>query len=222
VADDELVPVQRDVDPDTRPVGVLLPVSKTLDKSTLPIYRPIAIHVRLDDDALALPPSPRKVYIEGKDLCFFKQIPAGDVGTTVIELATYIKIYAADFGEDVRVSRLLGVVEDEHMSRVVGILLSYIDCENMTLSCATRGSEHTLRDKWLKQMTHSLHELHARQIVWGDAKPDNVLVDVHGDAYLIDFGGGYTRGWVEKEKVNIREGDLQGLKRIAAYLTGVS
>lgn len=224
MAGDELVPVPRDVNPDSRLVGVLLPASKTLDKSTLLVYRPNDIHVRLNDDAVALPTNPRKVYIKGKHVCFFKQILAGDVGMTVTELATYTKINAAKLGEDVRVSRLLGVVEDEHTSRIVGLLLSYIDCENMTLSCAAQAGERTSHDKWLKQITHSLKELHheARQIVWGDAKPDNVLIGVHDDAYLVDFGGGYTNGWVDKELMNTQEGDLQGLQRIAAYLAGLS
>ncbi|KAF1846718.1 uncharacterized protein K460DRAFT_367460 [Cucurbitaria berberidis CBS 394.84] len=219
---DELVPVQRDGCPNRRLVGVLLPASKTLDKSTLPVYRPKDIHVRLNDDAVALPPNPRKVYIKGKDVSFFKQILAGDIGMTVTELATYAKIHSAELGEDVRISRLLGVVEDEHTSRIVGLLLSYIDCENTTLSCAAYASEHILRERWLKQITHSLKELHTHQIVWGDAKPDNVLIDVHDDAYLIDFGGGYTNGWVDKELMNTQEGDLQGLQRITAYLARLS
>jgi hypothetical protein len=223
VAGDDLIPVPRDVNPeDSRLVGVLLPASKPLDKSTIPVFRPNDIHVRFNDNAVALEPNPRKVYIKGKDVCFFKQILAGDVGMTVTELATYTKISAANFGEDVRVSRLLGVVEDEHTSRIVGLLLSYIDCGNTTLSCAARAGERTLHDKWLKQITHSLKELHARQIVWADAKPDNVLIDVHDDAYLVDFGGGYTNGWVDKELMETQEGDLQGLQRIAAYLARLS
>ncbi|KAF2786131.1 hypothetical protein K505DRAFT_412129 [Melanomma pulvis-pyrius CBS 109.77] len=207
VAGDELVPVPRDFNHDRRLVGVLLPASKTLNKSTLPVYRPDDIHVQLNDDAVALPQSPR-------------EMPPGDIGMTLTELATYAKIHATEFGEDVRVSRLLGVVEDEHTSRIVGLLLSYIDCKNMTLWCAAR--ERTLHDKWLKQMTHSLKELHAHQIVWGDAKPENVLVNIHDDAYLIDFSGGYTKGWVDKELMNTREGDLQGKQRIEVYLAGLS
>jgi hypothetical protein len=45
-----------------------------------------------------------------------------------------------------------------------------------------------------------------------------VLIDVNEDAYLIDFGGGYTEGWFETEKSNSTEGDLQGLENIKRYL----
>lgn len=165
VAGDELVPVPRDGNPDSRLVVVLLSASKSLDKSTLPVYGPIDIHVRLNDDAIALLATPGKVYIKGKDVCFFKQILAGDVGMTVTELATYTKINAAKLSEDVHVARLLGVVEDKHTLRIVGLLLSYIDCKNKTLSCAAQASERTSHDNWLKQITHSLKEPHARQII---------------------------------------------------------
>jgi hypothetical protein len=45
-----------------------------------------------------------------------------------------------------------------------------------------------------------------------------VLIEVNGDAYLIDFGGGYTEGWVKKEMANSIDGDLQGLESIKRYL----
>lgn len=51
-------------------------------------------------------------------------------------------------------------------------------------------------------------KLHAGQITWGGVKPDNRFIDVHDDAYLIDFSGGFRRGWVDKELVNTKEGDL--------------
>jgi len=69
----------------------------------------------------------------------------------------------------------------------------------VTLSCAARAGKREPKDKWLEQITHSFKELHARQIVWGDAKPDNFLIDAHDGAYLVDFGGGYTNGWVDKK-----------------------
>ena len=38
---------------------------------------------------------------------------------------------------------------------------------------------------------------------------------MHG---LFDFGGGYSRGYVEREKAGTVEGDLQGLERIVEYV----
>ncbi|KAF2240241.1 hypothetical protein BU26DRAFT_498213 [Trematosphaeria pertusa] len=220
LAGDELVPVPLDATADRAPVGVLLPPAKKLDGSIFPVYRPSDIHIRLSDDAVALPTRPGKVCIKGQDVCFFKKLQPSDISMTHRELSTYAKIHAAELKEDVRTSRLLGVVEDEGTSRIAGFLLLYIDCENKTLLCPGWGPNQTsLREKWVQQITHSIHELHAHQIVWGDAKPNNVLVDVLDDAYLVDFGGGYTNGWVDKKLVNTVEGDLQGLERIAKYLS---
>lgn len=76
-----------------------------------------------------------------------------------------------------------------------------------------------MRRKWLDQITRSIEGLHACGVVWGDAKPDNVLIDSQDDAYLIDLGGGYTKGWVDQEVANTVEGDLQGLQRVSEFLS---
>jgi hypothetical protein len=222
LAGDEVVTVRRDVAAHVRPVGTLLPVSAKLDYSMFIVYSPRDVHVPLDRAAVALPPLPRKVYIEGRVASFFKLVLPGDSSSTLKELSAYAKIHAAQVGANVRVSRLLGVVKDEKTTRIIGLLLSYIDCDHKTLLCAGRGPEHALlRQKWTQQITQSLQELHAHGIVWGDVKPDNVLIDKHDDAYLIDFGGGYTNGWVDNELSNTLEGDLQGLERIVHYTSTV-
>ncbi|KAF5971648.1 cocaine esterase [Fusarium bulbicola] len=82
---------------------------------------------------------------------------------------------------------------------------------------ALRGKKDTsteLRERWAQQVSDTVRQLHAAGIVWGDAKPDNVLVDQENNAWLIDFGGGYTNGWVSKELSGTVEGDLEGLKKM--------
>jgi hypothetical protein len=102
--------------------------------------------VRLNDNSAALPSSPRNVYIKERDACLFKQMLAGDVGMPVMELSTYTKMYATKLAGDVRVSCLHGFVADEQTSRIVGLLLSYIDCKNKTLSCAPYANDRKTHD----------------------------------------------------------------------------
>lgn len=144
LAGNELVPAPLENPAGGRPVGALLPASKKLNTSIVPVYRPNDIHVHLSNTAIALPPCPGKVYIMGRDICFFKQILPGDITMTIRQLSTYAKIHSAELGEDVRVSRLLGVVEDERTSRIVGLLLSYIESENKTLLCPGRSYKRSL------------------------------------------------------------------------------
>jgi hypothetical protein len=35
---------------------------------------------------------------------------------------------------------------------------------------------------------------------------------------LIDFGGGFTHGWIDSGKVETKEGDLQALAKFKAFL----
>lgn len=102
----------------------------------------------------------------------------------------------------------------------MGLLLSYIDCQGATLNCIDgRNPKYSqLRQKWLEQISHTLKHLHAHNIVWGDAKAANVLLDMDENAYIVEFGGGYTEGWVKKEDSNSIKGDIQRLESIKQYL----
>ena len=44
------------------------------------------------------------------------------------------------------------------------------------------------------QIKGTLETLHHRNIIWGDAKAENILVDLDDNAWIIDFGGSYTPG----------------------------
>ncbi|KAK4182425.1 hypothetical protein QBC35DRAFT_547765 [Podospora australis] len=108
-------------------------------------------------------------------------------------------------------------------TRLVGLLLTYIENKG-TLSALAPWSDCTNEDRsrWARQVRQSVEHLHRAGIVWGDAKPENVLIDIQGDTWLIDFGGSYTQGWVDKENQETVEGDLQGLQRIENWLVKCS
>jgi serine/threonine protein kinase len=64
----------------------------------------------------------------------------------------------------------------------------------------------------------AIEYLHKKELVWGDVKPANVLINGNGNAVLIDFGGGSTKGWVDLENYETYCGGLQGLERIVSSM----
>lgn len=56
-------------------------------------------------------------------------------------------------------------------------------------------------------------------MIWGDGKPDNVLINSKtDDSWLIDFGGSFTEGWVDVELKETLAGDEQALGKITHAL----
>lgn len=167
------------------------------------------------------PPSntPSKVLLADGSIAFPKLIRSGDKNSLMNEISTYERIQAAGLHETLHIPRLLGLARDDH-GQVFALLLSYIQCGRKTLLCASKkGTSRRLKQKWALQITNAVEQLHRAGIVWGDVKPDNVLVDHNEDAWLIDFGGGYTEGWVPRELRGSIQGDSKGLEKIIEFLS---
>ncbi|KAF5681561.1 kinase subdomain-containing protein [Fusarium denticulatum] len=166
------------------------------------------------------PPSntPRKVLLNDGTISFLKLVRRGDKQSLKNELDTYGKIERAQLGVKGKISRLHGLVRN-NKGVIFGLLLTYIDCKRVTLSCAVKpGTEVSLRERWAAQVQEAVGQLHDAGIIWGDGKPGNVLIDVNNDAWLIDFGGGYTEGWVPKTLTGTMEGDRVALEKILEYI----
>lgn len=112
-------------------------------------------------------------------------------------------------------SRIIGLVTwDGDPSLLVGLLLELID--GPTLEEAMRAIPIADKRRLLDKVDETVGKLHEHGLVWGDVKPDNVMVGPSGDVILIDFGGGCTLQYVEPELQETQEGDLQGLKKMRA------
>jgi serine/threonine protein kinase len=152
------------------------------------------------------------------DVFFLKLAYRGDKRSIERELRSYRKIADAALGEEVRISRLHGIVQDE-AGLVLGLLLTYIDARAKNLACAVRPNVPiSLRQKWAVQVKSAVERLHTAGIIWGDVKTENVLIDSDNDAWVVDFDGGYTEGWVDKELAGTVAGDLQGMAKIMSAL----
>ncbi|GKU09159.1 unnamed protein product [Fusarium langsethiae] len=176
--------------------------------------------VQICQENVVGPPShtPRKVFLNDGTIAFLKLVRRGDKQFLKNELDTYRKIDRAQLDNKLRISRLRGLVQNND-GVIFGLLLTYIDCGRVTLSCSVQpGTQVAQREKWVAQIQEIVGQLHDAGIVWGDAKPDNILIDRNQDAWVIDFGGGYTEGWVPKSLAGTMEGDRIALKKIVDYI----
>jgi serine/threonine protein kinase len=123
----------------------------------------------------------------------------------------------------IHVPKLTGLVTSDDDGQIIGILEEYVptDQENLSTLQDVDASVITRerRKKWGEQIREMVDVLHEIGVVWGDGKPANVLIHkTTDDAWLIDFGGSWTDGWVDKEMRETREGDEQAVRRILDFL----
>ncbi|KAJ5806727.1 hypothetical protein N7474_010319 [Penicillium riverlandense] len=159
---------------------------------------------------------PRQIEIQSTNL------DSGNKRSVLREINIYRRMEESFESRDMmNMSRLYGVVQDNLNGTLIGLLLSWIDCDNTTLECAlTPDTPLDLRGKWEMQVTTALSHLHKAGIIWGDAKAANVLIDTNYDAWIIDFGGRYTQGWVDEHRMETIDGDQEDLSKIKELLWG--
>ncbi|KAG9249502.1 uncharacterized protein F5Z01DRAFT_678620 [Emericellopsis atlantica] len=133
--------------------------------------------------------------------CFFKAFGPGITGGPVNrERNAYKGIYTSGLGEDVHVGGLVGIAHEHQSDSTVGLLLRYIDHRGTLYDVVDDNPGPDLRKKWAAQIEKAV----------ADSQKDN--------AWLTDFEGGYTHGWVDPDKAETVEGDLQGLQRIMRFI----
>ncbi|KAI1029410.1 hypothetical protein LB504_010697 [Fusarium proliferatum] len=118
----------------------------------------------------------------------------------------------------IKVPQLLGYIHHKDTQQILGFLRQWVPGRSLSDVVAAATAEK--RQKWACQIRQSIELLHQNGLVWGDAKPSNIIIDEQDNAWLIDFGGGYTRGWIDKELAETRQGDEQALEKITELLSG--
>jgi hypothetical protein len=182
------------------------------------VYGPAEIILSFKNPEDALFKEPHKVLIDNEQTeCFYK--PCNSRSATRAELNAYKKIAAAGLDSRLRVCHLYGVVMGED-DAVEGLLLTYINDGYCTLGQYFGPDQPTaeVKQRWADEIESTLAELHKAGVVWGDVKGENVLLDPDRNPWIIDFGGGYTPGWVDKEAAGTVEGDLVGMAKLREYI----
>jgi tRNA A-37 threonylcarbamoyl transferase component Bud32 len=110
-------------------------------------------------------------------------------------------IALSKYAYSIRALKIVGLVVDDDEG-VIGILEKFIPNE-YTLGSIAEGvvaASRERRNKWAEQIQETVDQLHQIGVVWGDVKAENVLINSEtDDAWLIDFGGSFTEGWVDVE-----------------------
>ncbi|KND87884.1 hypothetical protein TOPH_07449 [Tolypocladium ophioglossoides CBS 100239] len=188
------------------------------------LFDPSEIEVYFTKPEHALDRMPTKVRVDldgygQQTTCFFKAFGSGiSGGPHNRELDVYKNIHISDLGKDVLVGHLVGIAHDHKHDSTVGLLLWYIDHHGTLYDAVEDNPGPELKKKWAGQIDKAVHELHRIGSVWEDAKPENILVDKEDNAWITNFEGGYTHGWVDSDKAGTVEGDLQGLQRIIRFI----
>jgi hypothetical protein len=194
----------------------------------------------LSDDRDPLLYGPAKVYVDaGKTPCFFKPLGPSCGSTqsaTIRELSTLRKIHQqvmlSNLPASLRTCRLHGLVRDTGIDseagsgvrcRIIGLLLTFVKekiprIHGSSLYQVVFSSDASQRQLWAGQLRDMVRQLHGAGCVWGDAKPENIMVDSSDQLWLIDFGGGCTLRWVSKENRETFQGDREGVDNICKWL----
>ncbi|OTB05004.1 hypothetical protein M426DRAFT_73131 [Hypoxylon sp. CI-4A] len=124
-----------------------------------------------------------------------------------------------------RVPRLLGLIEAAGDGRIIGLLQEYVPYSDTWELSTLRSIESVSslakarREKWASQIKETVQLLHQIGVTWGDGKAANVLVNRDtDDVWTVDFGGGWTDGWVSRELSGTVEGDFMTVSEILEFL----
>ncbi|KAE8323725.1 hypothetical protein BDV39DRAFT_208550 [Aspergillus sergii] len=200
---------------DFAPMVTLSPAVYALD---IPSIEASNIAILLDEtDEENLPRRQKKVSVGSNTIRFYKPTYTSEQANR--EITSLIHIKSTNRSNTIRTPTLHELVKNpENNASISGILLEYIPHHNTLADIDLDNTPVSIRVKWKDQLQSMIHSLHSAGIVWGDAKPDNVLVDVDDNLWIIDFGGRITEGWVDGGKADSRERDLQALSKIIEIL----
>ena len=184
----------------------------------LPIFKPSQVEIldTLKRDTVF------KALVQGSIVCAKVLSRQGSTQSMQREIGLLGQILEATIYPRLRTPTLLGLISAENDSNLItGLLMDYIESESLVsdlFSMDIDSVPQIRREAWAKQISDNLERLHQIGLVWGDAKAGNIILDKESNPWIIDFGGGFTDGWVDASLADSITGDLQGLGKILKFL----
>ena len=239
VKDDQLIPEEIDETPQLRKrledLLPSLPMPKYISSLPgLPTIDPHDITVRTElTHNPTIPVHPALVRTQLPDNntpleVFFKPVDPTQPSPTKREITLLHKIHSLGLDKQINVPRLHALVSSPpkpgccKSTSIMGVLLTPIPTPLTPLTDYLTPSSlsEAKRSECANECQRIISVLHENDIVFGDAKADNFLVDKNGKLWIIDFGGSYTEGWVDAELEETKDGDRQGVDKISSGLLG--
>ncbi|KAL2858577.1 hypothetical protein BJY01DRAFT_241907 [Aspergillus pseudoustus] len=152
-----------------------------------------------------------EVEIEGTH--FICKLAGSDHASFVREIIILQKLQRYPAMQTSKLKGLIGIGTE-----FPGALLEKIPYETCLSGVNIEQTDVSERDRWFSRIETTIQALHAADITWGDAKAQNILIDRHSDVWIVDFGGGYTPGWVSEALEETIKGDLEGLHNLRKFL----
>lgn len=193
-----------------------LKMPKYIQSINLPWLNANDLTVR-SEVSLPEPAHPSLVFDKQGKEYFFKPVVADQPGPIKREISILQKL--AELELDIKVPQLLGFVSfDNSKTEILGFLLTPIASPKPLTTLLKSSIARSQRADWATKSEKYVKTLHENDIVWGDAKADNFMVDEEDELWIIDFGGSYTEGWVDPELNETVEGDDMGLEKVVKAL----
>ncbi|KAH9884227.1 hypothetical protein F4778DRAFT_763459 [Xylariomycetidae sp. FL2044] len=219
----KIVPKQEDSQPELESrIEALVPrisIPKYIKNLGIPWYHPDDVTVVTATDQPG-PYHPSRVQI-GDEVHFFKVVDPTQPQPTKRELKIMKEVERKGLHEQIRVPLVKGLIGyggATSQQIIMGFLQTDIEDPTPLTRMLDSDVVEEKRDTWAREAERMVRVLHDHDIVWGDAKADNFMVDRHGDLWIIDFGGSYTDGWVDPELMETEEGDDMGVEKIVRAL----
>lgn len=154
-----------------------------------------------------------------KQRLFFKGVDNNDIQPTKREISLLHQLEKKGLHNKIRCPRLKGIVtqEDDETS-ITGFLQTLISGPVPLTEKFEACIPQEKREKWAREAEQIKTILHEHDIIWGDAKGDNFVVDSSDELWIIDFGGSYTEGWVDPEIAETKKGDDMGVEKVVNAL----